>query len=332
MPVNNPRQKIYISLLFLFIPLSFLYSANSVAVLHFSGDGFSSSAARVQSDRFRYVLSEIAPFNIKGTGQSLQYNIFNKESTIYEKCFDLACAVKTGQLVDAQRVVMGSITRDSVQFHLEVALVSVEMEEILRSRERNYSGELDNLEAEIDSLVLDLFADEINPAIYASRFLITDEGLVPVEIIDDDEFEIKYVNHRLRAMLLSATMPGAGQIYSERKRAGYSFIGTWGTLAILLGYNYYKYNTAKNNADNLYSKYKDTDEPEWILEYRSEVLIEEKAMHRHNNNLKVLRNMCYLVWTANMVHTWKVAPETTIILGTDVDDDKVGINISIPLD
>ena len=72
MAVNNPRQKIYISLLFLFIPLSFLYSANSVAVLHFSGDGFSSSAARVQSDRFRYVLSEIAPFNIKGTGQSLQ--------------------------------------------------------------------------------------------------------------------------------------------------------------------------------------------------------------------------------------------------------------------
>ena len=81
----------------------------------------------------------------------------SNESTIYEKCFDLACAVKTGQLVDAQRVVMGSITRDSVQFHLEVALVSVEMEEILRSRERNYSGELDNLEAEIDSLVLDLY-------------------------------------------------------------------------------------------------------------------------------------------------------------------------------
>jgi hypothetical protein len=332
MAVINPAQKIRNSLLICLFSVSFIHSANSVAVLHFQGAGLSSSAARVQSDRFRFVLSEIAPFNIKGAGQSLQYNILNEDSSDYEKCFELTCAVKTGQLVDAQRVVMGSITKKSDQFHLEVALVSVKMEEILRSRKRLYSGELDHLEAEIDSLVLDLFADEINPTIYASRFLITDEGLKPVEIIDDDEFEIRYVNHRLRAMLLSASMPGAGQIYSERKRAGYSFMGTWGTLGVLLGYNYYKYNTAKNNANKLYSRYKDTDEPEWVLQYRSDVLIEEKAMHRHNNNLKVLRNMCYLVWTANMVHTWKVAPETTIILGADVDDNKVGINISIPLD
>jgi hypothetical protein len=92
------------------------------------------------------------------------------------------------------------------------------------------------------------------------------------------------------------------------------------------------YSTAKNNANELHTKYKNSVEPEWVLQYRADVIVEEKAMHRHNDNMKVLRNMCYLMWTANMVHTWRVAPETTIILGTDVDDEKVGIKISIPLD
>lgn len=332
MATKKSIQKIYTFLLLFFIALNTLYSSNSVAVLHFTSDGLTLSAARVQSDRFRFVLSEIAPFNVRGDGQSLQFDILNDDSTFYLKCFELECAVKTGQLVDVQRVVIGSITKEKDQFHLEADLVSVEMEEILRSRERHFTGELDKLEAEIDSLVLDLFADEINPAIYASRFLITDEGLAPVEIIEEDEFEVKYINHRLRAMLLSATMPGAGQIYSERKRAGYSFMSTWGALATLLGYNFYKYNTAKNIADELYTKYNDSDDPELILKYRADVLIEEKTMNRHNDNLKILRNMCYLVWTVNMVHTWQVAPETTIILGADVDDEKIGINISIPLD
>ncbi|HIA90940.1 MAG TPA: hypothetical protein EYO13_01510 [Candidatus Marinimicrobia bacterium] len=332
MAVTYPIIKNYIFLFFFFIALNSLYPAKSVAVLHFTGEGLSSSAARVQSDRFRFVLSKIAPFNVKGSGQSLQYDILNKDSTLYEKCYDLECAVKTGRLVAAQRVVMGSISRENNQFQLEAALVSVEMEEILRIRERIFEGELDKLETEIDSLVLDLFDEEINPEIYASRFLITDEGLVPTEILDDDEFKIRYINHRLRAMLLSAAMPGAGQIYSERKNAGYGFMGTWGVLGVLLGYNYYMYSTAKNNANELHTKYKNSVEPEWVLQYRADVIVEEKAMHRHNDNMKVLRNMCYLMWTANMVHTWRVAPETTIILGTDVDDEKVGINISIPLD
>lgn len=332
MAVHNPKPKKTNYLFCILLLFKTLYAAEAVAVLHFTGEGLSSSAARAQSDRFRFVLSEIAPFNVKGFGPSIQYDILHENSTPYEKCFNLQCAVKTGQLLEAQRVVIGSITRKKNRFQLEAALVSVEMEEILRSRERVYKGELDKLESEIDSLVLDLFEEEINPLIYASRFLITDDGLIPTEIIDDQEFKVKYVNHRLRAMLLSAVVPGAGQIYSKRKRAGFSFMGTWSTLGILLGYNYYQYSTAKNNADNLYTKYKDSDEPEWVLQYRTEVVFEKKAMHRHNNNMKVLRNISYLLWTVNMIHTWRVAPETTIILGTDIDDEKVGVNISIPLD
>lgn len=330
MAVNNPRKKSVI-LFSILILLNMLHAGNSVAVLHFTSEGITSSASRVQSDRFRFVLGEIAPFNVKGSGSSLQFDILNEDSTLYNKCYDLNCAVETGRLLHTERVVMGSIVKNDSQFELEAALISVEMEEILRTRNRNYNGELDGLESEVDSLVLDLFEDEINPEIYASRFLITDEGLIPAEVVDD-EFEVKYINHRLRAMLLSSLMPGAGQIYSERKRSGYGFMGSWGMLGVLLGYNYYQYTTAKDNANALYAKYQESNEPEWVLQYRSDILVEEKAMHKHNNNLKALRNIGYLLWTANMIHTWNVAPETTIILGTDVDEDNVGINISIPLD
>ncbi len=330
MAVNNPSVKKAV-LFSILIFMNALNATGSVAVLHFTTDGITSAAGRVQSDRFRFVLSEIAPFNVKGAGASLQFDILNQDSKLYNKCYDLSCAVETGKLLDTERVVMGTISKINDQFELEAVLVSVEMEEMLRTRNRSYIGELDGLESVIDSLVLDLFDNEINPQIYASRFLITDEGLVPTEIVDE-EFEVKYVNHRLRAMLLSSVLPGAGQVYSQRKQSGYSFMGTWGMLGALLGYNYYQYSTAKNNANTLYGKYQDTSEPEWVLQYRSDIIVEERNMHRHNNNLKALRNFGYLLWTANMIHTWRVAPETTIILGTDVDEDEVGVSISIPLD
>ena len=333
MAVKNLMLKKSYFLLFIILALDSTQADNAVAVLHFTGNGISPAAARAHSDRFRFVLSEIAPFNVKGAGPSLQFDILNEDSKLYEKCFELECAVKTGQLVGARRVVIGSITKNNNQFNLEAALVSVEMEEILRERERVYKGELDGLESEMDSLVLDLFDDAINPKIYSSRFLITDDGLVPAEVIvDDDEFEIKYVNHRRRAMLLSAALPGAGQIYSERKRTGYAFMSTWGILGALLGYNYSQYSSAKSSADDLYSKYEETDEPEWVLQYSSDIKNEEKIMKFHNDNMKVIRTACYLIWTINMIHTWQVAPETTVILGTDVDDEKIGLNISIPLD
>ena len=72
---------------------------------------------------------------------------------------------------------MGKIVRANETFTLSADLISVKMEEIIRSRSLEYIGEMDGIHEYMDTLVTKLFFDELNPALYANRFLVTSDGL-----------------------------------------------------------------------------------------------------------------------------------------------------------
>ena len=72
---------------------------------------------------------------------------------------------------------MGNISRENDKYTLSADLISVQMEETIRSRSLEYIGELDGIHDYVDTLVTRLFYDELNPTLYASRFLVTSDGL-----------------------------------------------------------------------------------------------------------------------------------------------------------
>ena len=313
----------------------------TIAVVDFHNQGISSAAGQTLTDRFRLTLSLYTPYSVEASGNDNRFNILDKKPRDYSTCLSVDCATNVGKLLNVDRIVMGKIIRDSEKFTLSADLISVEMEEILRSRSLEYIGEMDGIHDYVDTLVTKLFYDELNPALYANRFLITSDGLA-LRQSSFPELESKVdleldKNHVLWAMLYSAALPGSGQVYSKRVVIGQRVIGGWATIWSLMAYNYFHYRTSNNAADRLYNKYGTSTIPEDLIKYRPIINRYAQRMDRANRNMRILRNFSFVYWFGNMIHTWQVAPRkievepSSILLTMDPSIQKIGFRISIAL-
>ena len=325
-------------------PHFYLYDLSSptIAVVDFHNQGISSAAGQTLTERFRLTLGMYTPYSIEGSGIESRFNILNRISKNYTTCTSIGCAVNVGKLLNVDRIVMGNISRESDQYTLRADLISVQMEEIIRSRALEYVGELDGNHDYVDTLVTRLFYDELNPLLYANRFLVTSDGLAlrqtsfpQLESKIDLELE---KNEVLWAMLYSAALPGSGQVYSKRVVIGRRIIGGWATLGTLLVYNYFRYYSSKKEADKLYASYDLSDVPEDLLAYRPKIRKHAQIIDKANRNMRIIRNFSVIYWLGNMWHTWQVAPRkievepSSILLTMNPAINEVGFELSIALD
>ena len=160
-------------------PNFYLYDLSSptIAVVDFHNQGISPAAGQTLTERFRLTLAMYTPYSVEASGIDSRFNILNKISKNYSTCASIGCAVNVGKLLNVDRIVMGNISRESDKYTLSADLISVKMEEIIRSRSLEYVGELDGIHDYVDTLVTRLFYDELNPTLFASRFLVTSDGL-----------------------------------------------------------------------------------------------------------------------------------------------------------
>jgi hypothetical protein len=325
-------------------PHFYLYDLSSptIAVVDFHNQGISFAAGQTLTERFRLTLAMYTPYSVEASGIKNRFNILNKISRNYSTCTSIGCAVNVGKLLNVDRIVMGNISRESDQYTLSADLISVQMEEIIRSRSLEYVGELDGIHDYVDTLVTRLFYDELNPNLYASRFLITSDGLTLrqstfPQLESKIDLELKR-NQVLWAMLYSAALPGAGQVYSKRVVIGRRIIGGWTTLGTLLVYNYYHYSTSKKEADRLYASYGPSLVPEDLIAYRPKIQRYGRRIDRANRNMRMIRSFSVIYWMVNMWHTWQVAPRkievepTSILLTMDPAINEVGLTLSFALD
>jgi len=313
----------------------------TIAVIDFHNQGISSAAGQTLSDRFRLTLSRYTPYSVEASGNNNRFNILDKKPRDYSTCLSVDCATNIGKLLNVDRIVMGVIVRDREKFTLSADLISVQMEEIIRSRFIEYVGEMDGIHEYVDTLVTKLFYDELNPALYASRFLVTSDGLA-LRQSSFPELESKVdleldKNHVLWAMLYSAVLPGSGQVYSKRVVIGQRIIGGWASMWSLMAYNYYHYRTSNNAADRLYKKYDSSTTPEDLINYRPIINRYANRMDRANRNMRIIRNISFAYWFGNMIHTWQVAPRkievepSSILLTMDPLTQEIGFKFSIAL-
>ena len=325
-------------------PHFYLYDLSSptIAVVDFHNQGISFAAGQTLTERFRLTLSMYTPYSVEASGNNNRFNILNKISRNYSTCTSIGCAVNVGKLLNVDRIVMGNINRKNDQYTLSADLISVRMEEIIRSRSLEYIGEMDGIHDYVDTLVTRLFYDELNPILYAGRFLVTSDGLAlrqtsfpQLESKIDLELER---NEVLWAMLYSAALPGSGQVYSKRVVIGRRIIRGWATLGGLMVYNYYQYSTSKKEADRLYATYGPSLIPEDLLAYRPKIQKYGNRMDRANRNMRIIRNFSVIYWLGNMWHTWQVAPRkievepSSILLTMDPVINELGFELSIALD
>ena len=313
----------------------------TIAVVDFHNQGISSAAGQTLTDRFRLTLSRYTPYSVEASGDNNRFNILDKKPRDYSTCLTVDCATNVGKLLNVERIVMGKIVRANETFTLSADLISVKMEEIIRSRSLEYIGEMDGIHEYMDTLVTKLFFDELNPALYANRFLVTSDGLA-LRQSSFPELESKVdleldKNHVLWAMLYSAALPGSGQVYSKRVVIGQRIIGGWASIWSLMAYNYYHYRTSKNAADRLYKQYDSSTTPEDLISYRPVINRYADRMDRANKNMRIIRNLSFAYWIGNMIHTWQVAPRkievepSSILLTMNPSTQELGLKFSIAI-
>ena len=117
----------------------------TIAVVDFYNQGISSAAGQTLTDRFRLTLSTYTPYSVEASGNNNRFNILDKKPRDYSTCLTVDCATNVGKLLNVDRIVMGKIVRNGEIFSLSADLISVEMEEIIRSRNLEYIGEMDGI-------------------------------------------------------------------------------------------------------------------------------------------------------------------------------------------
>ena len=108
--------------------------------------------------------------------------------------------------------------------------------------------------------------------------------------------------------MMSAAVPGSGQIWVEKKYPGYGFLGTEATLGLAALITYYKYNGAWSGFEKNYNAYQDGTDPHDLYELRSKIVKYAEDTRRYNIFMKNIRGVAASIWIVNMVHAYLVAP------------------------
>lgn len=114
-----------------------------IAVLNLEGRGISENDAATLSERLR--------------GQLVKTNAFividreNMDKTLGEQgfqmtgCTRVACAVRAGQILNAKKIVLGSIGKLGATYAVDISVIDVESGQIERSFNKDHRGKIDGL-------------------------------------------------------------------------------------------------------------------------------------------------------------------------------------------
>lgn len=118
-------------------------SKPQIAVLNLEGRGISENEAATLSERLR--------------GQLVKTNAFividreNMDKTLGEQgfqmtgCTRVACAVRAGQILNAKKIVLGSIGKLGATYAVDISVIDVESGQIEKSFNKDHRGKIDGL-------------------------------------------------------------------------------------------------------------------------------------------------------------------------------------------
>ena len=142
----------------------------TIAVLDLTANGISESEARSLSESLRAQVSKVV-MSAEFIAQSeIAYSIIERaqmEKILDEYdfqstgCTDVECAIELGQMLSAQRIVIGSVGLVGNTYNLTVRMIDLETSKYIAIADYKFTGRSDNLLNEgIPNVVNDLFFGE----------------------------------------------------------------------------------------------------------------------------------------------------------------------------
>ncbi len=131
-------------ILFILFTSSLLIAQNriQVAILEFSGEGLSTSEARIITSRFRSSLFETQKYTI--VERSRMDEVLNEQGFQLTGCTSDECAIEAGKILGVRYILVGEVGKIGRLFTLSVRMINVESGKLLKIVTEDSEGSIED--------------------------------------------------------------------------------------------------------------------------------------------------------------------------------------------
>lgn len=280
--------------------------------------GFLFSIVFGQFTKYTVAVMDLVPRGINERDAFNLTNVFYKEldatqqmylmereqmSAVLEKrgfqlggCTSLECAVRAGNLLGVQQVIIGYVMNEVGKYTVEVSAISVAHRKALKNKKIEYRGNPDDLGMEVQLLAYKLL-DRYPPD------HLTRKKEVQVKVQS-----VSAAKSNTDAMKKSLMFPGGGQLYIGRKTSAFTFMGLEAFMVLMAINSQASYKKYENERSDVAELYRQATTPDDINRYRSEIISIDSKMNSANSNVGLFLGGFLAIWVANVVHAYVMEP------------------------
>jgi len=272
----------------------------TVAILDFEPRGISTLEAQTLTDRFAT--------EINNTGKAILVDRNSMREVMQEQgyteveCSSEECAAEVGAMLGVQFMISGAIGKLGDTYTIDAKMFEVATGAAAKTKNTTYVGKVDGLITEIEVLAWEMMGLDPPKDLLKRR-----GGGSPVTATPGFKGKTRF-----GAMLRSAVMPGWGQMYSDRKLMGWSFLGGELLLGALAFASHSVYQTAYDDVNTFHGQYKNATDPVQIQEFKALSQQAEVDVIDANDQLTMILYTTGGLWAINVVHAMLTGPKDDV--------------------
>jgi hypothetical protein len=204
-------------------------------------------------------------------------------------------------MLGVQFMISGAIGKLGDTYTIDAKMFEVATGAAAKTKNTTYVGKVDGLITEIEILAWEMMG--LNPP----RNLLNRRRGGPVTAA-----VVSKAKTRFGAVLRSAVLPGWGQMYSDRKLMGWSFLSGELLLGALAFAAHSAYQTAYDDVNTYHGQYKNATGPVQIQEFKALSKQAEVDVTDANDQLTMILYATGGLWAINVVHAMLTGPKDDV--------------------
>ena len=285
-----------------------------LAVLDFSSEGISLPMRDLLTEQFRQNIKKLNIYEVLDASMTNQVDIFYPGERVYGECKSKACILELGKILKVNFVVAGTIIEKEKEYFVKGKMYSIDLEQEVQGFSIDNVSAIDSIRLEMKKLSYNVSGLEVPDTLTIEASSETLGYLKPKKEKQKTPWlRLPKIPKKVRSLVYSTFVPGAGQVYSKRSYTGMGFFGTEiiiGGLALLAHSNYQK---SWGGFEEKYTNYQSENDPGKLIELRPDIIRYASDTKKHNNFLKGLRILGASIWGINMLHAYIVAPDEIFV-------------------
>ena len=266
-----------------------LKTGNRLAVLEFSSEGISLPMQNLLTDQFRNNIRKLKMYEVLDASMTNQVEIFYPGEEVYGECKSEGCIMELGKLLKVNYVIAGTIIEKKKEFFVKGKFYSIDLEQEVHGFSMENVSAVDSVRLEMKKLAYNVSGLEVPDTLTVDA---TNKTLVYNSIKKNEKkrqwIKLPNIPSKVKSLIYSTVIPGAGQIYSKRTYTGLGIFGAEmiiGGIALLAHSNYQK---SWGGFETTYNNYNDEDDPGKLIKLRPKIIEYAKDTDRYNTFLKGL--------------------------------------------